>query len=279
MILPVFSLTGECTPGSGSLCPLLSMVKKFYKSKHITTYVSVIGKLIKKFKNYEDSERSECDEVIVNVDWFIIPLINPDGYEFSHTQDRWWRKNRRPPPPGSGCYGVDINRNFELGYGLGASTNPCEEVYQGPEAMSEPETRALATLSSRLNTSLLYYISLHAYGQSWLTPWGYKTDPVHNMEQLISVAEEAFRQMECVHGRVPAREYEVGGAADIYYVAGGASDDWVYERTGADYAYTVELPDDGREHGFKFPAEKLPLLADELWTMLVSVTINILATL
>ena len=36
--------------------------------------------------------------------------------------------------------------------------------------------------------------------------------------------------MECSHGHVPAREYEVGGAADIYYVAGGASDDWFYER-------------------------------------------------
>ena len=37
-------------------------------------------------------------------------------------------------------------------------------------------------------------------------------------------------QVECQHGRVPAREYEVGGAADIYYVAGGASDDWMFAR-------------------------------------------------
>ncbi len=32
---------------------------------------------------------------------------------------RLWRKNRRPPPPDSKCHGVDINRNFPLGYGLG----------------------------------------------------------------------------------------------------------------------------------------------------------------
>ena len=23
-----------------------------------------------------------------------------------------WRKNRRPPPEGSDCYGVDLNRNY-----------------------------------------------------------------------------------------------------------------------------------------------------------------------
>ena len=37
-------------------------------------------------------------------------------------------------------------------------------------------------------------------------------------------------KVECRFGKVPAREYEVGGAADIYYIAGGASDDWFYER-------------------------------------------------
>ena len=34
----------------------------------------------------------------------------------------------RPAPLGSDCPGVDINRNFPLGYGLGADSNPCSEV-------------------------------------------------------------------------------------------------------------------------------------------------------
>ena len=28
------------------------------------------------------------------VDWYVVPLVNPDGYEYSHTNDRLWRKNR-----------------------------------------------------------------------------------------------------------------------------------------------------------------------------------------
>ena len=46
-----------------------------------------------------------------------------------------WRKNT-VPIPGSSCIGVDINRNFPEGYGIGASTNPCSEVYQGETLLS-----------------------------------------------------------------------------------------------------------------------------------------------
>ncbi len=30
-----------------------------------------------------------CDEVLSAVDWYIIPILNPDGYEFFHTADRY----------------------------------------------------------------------------------------------------------------------------------------------------------------------------------------------
>ena len=201
-----------------------------------------------------------------SVDWYVVPLLNPDGYEFCHSQDRLWRKNRRPPGPAEKCHGVDLNRNFDLGYGLGASTDSCSEVFQGPGPGSEPESRALMSLGLRLNASLLYYVSLHAYGQSWLTPWGFKTEPPPNQADLVDVARAASRQAECRAGPgpVPAREFEVGGAAEIYYVAGGASDDWFYDRTSAKFSYTIELPDDGREFGFLFPAELAPQVSSGL---------------
>lgn len=27
-------------------------------------------------------------------DWMILPVVNPDGYEYTHTYDRLWRKTR-----------------------------------------------------------------------------------------------------------------------------------------------------------------------------------------
>ena len=93
----------------------------------------------------------------------LVPVLNPDGYEYSRTKDRYWRKNRRKnsgpkcdegilnyghPDYANGVmvdsYGVDLNRNFGKGFGEGeASTDPCSIFYTGPEAFSEPESAAL----------------------------------------------------------------------------------------------------------------------------------------
>lgn len=68
-------------------------------------------------------------ELLQNVDWIIIPNLNPglitsfrfkllsstyncfaDGYSWSYNNDRMWRKNRNQI--NSTCLGVDLNRNF-----------------------------------------------------------------------------------------------------------------------------------------------------------------------
>jgi murein tripeptide amidase MpaA len=51
---------------------------------------------------YERDARIQ--RVIDAARFFIIPIVNPDGYDYTWTTDRYWRKNRR------GGYGVDLNR-------------------------------------------------------------------------------------------------------------------------------------------------------------------------
>lgn len=46
-------------------------------------------------------------ELLQNYEFAILPLVNPDGYEFTRTTNRMWRKNRRAP------HGVDLNRNWD----------------------------------------------------------------------------------------------------------------------------------------------------------------------
>ncbi|WP_321471550.1 M14 family zinc carboxypeptidase [Halarcobacter sp.] len=70
---------------------------------------------------------------------YMVPCANPDGYEYSRTHFSFWRKNRRVNADGS--YGVDLNRNFPIGYVKSTSTT--SNVYGGPEPFSEPETKAL----------------------------------------------------------------------------------------------------------------------------------------
>lgn len=49
-------------------------------------------------------------ELVDKVDWVIVPVVNPDGYVYSYTEERLWRKNRRVV--NATCTGVDLNRNF-----------------------------------------------------------------------------------------------------------------------------------------------------------------------
>ena len=71
---------------------------------------------------------SEFAEELQTYNIYVLPLANPDGYEYSRTTDRMWRKTRS----GSGsCIGVDPNRNW--GYmwgGKGASRDPCSHNYR-----------------------------------------------------------------------------------------------------------------------------------------------------
>ena len=70
---------------------------------------------------------------------YIVPCLNPDGFEYSQKHFSFWRKNRRNN--GDGTFGVDLNRNFPIGYQKSKDTS--SNVYGGPNPFSEPETLAM----------------------------------------------------------------------------------------------------------------------------------------
>ena len=70
---------------------------------------------------------------------YMVPCLNPDGFEYSRTHFSFWRKNRRDNKDGT--FGVDLNRNFSVGFVKNKDTS--SNVYGGPEPFSEPETRAI----------------------------------------------------------------------------------------------------------------------------------------
>ncbi|KAI3420199.1 hypothetical protein GPALN_003518 [Globodera pallida] len=96
---------------------------------------------------------AEITRLVDELTWVIVPLLNPDGYEFTrsstHPNVRLWRKNRSPTHcvrdqwgRNRCCKGVDLNRNFDFHFKeSGSSDDPCSEIYQGTYAFSEPESR------------------------------------------------------------------------------------------------------------------------------------------
>jgi len=227
----------------------------------ISTATYLLDKVVKVFK---DNDTSTCEaKAVQSIDWYFAPLLNPDGYEFSHTDDRMWRKNRSPPPSGSRCYGTDLNRNWDvIGFGAGAtSSNPCAETYKGSARNSEPETQAVADTIQKYKKNIRIYLTFHSYGQYWLTSFGYKTQlPVDN-EKLVTLGRHAVDAIQCIN---PKRSYTIGSAGAIFYIAGGASDDYAKAAAEIPYSFTVELPDAGR-YGFLLPASEIKSVGEELW--------------
>ncbi|HHB95179.1 MAG TPA: peptidase [Campylobacterales bacterium] len=88
-------------------------------------------------KNYKNNP--EILKTITYNTLYLVPCLNPDGFEYSRTHFSFWRKNRRNN--GDGTYGVDLNRNFSVGYNKSKHTS--SNVYSGPKPFSEPETRAI----------------------------------------------------------------------------------------------------------------------------------------
>ena len=179
----------------------------------------------------------------------VIPVCNPDGYVFTWTTNRLWRKNRRVN--GDGTFGVDLNRNWAFQWGGGgASTVPNDETYRGPAPFSEPESAALRDYFSA-QPSLAGHIDFHAYSQLVLSPWGYTAAAPANNAAFLALGGE----MKDAIRRTTGFDYTVGPIASTLYVASGSSVDHAYGQHGVP-SFTIEVRDRGA-YGFVMPASEI----------------------
>ncbi|XP_016068886.1 PREDICTED: carboxypeptidase A4 [Miniopterus natalensis] len=196
--------------------------------------------------------------ILEKMDVFLLPVANPDGYVYTHTQNRLWRKTRSRSP-GSSCIGVDPNRNWNASFaGGGASDNPCSEVYHGPHANSEVEVKTVADFI-REHGNFKCFIDLHSYSQLLMYPYAYTVKKARDADELDKVARSAAKALASLSGT----QYQVGSTSTTVYQASGSSVDWAYDN-GIKYAFTFELRDTGH-YGFLLPANQIIPTAEETW--------------
>jgi len=200
--------------------------------------------------------------------FYIVPSLNPDGYEHSWTNNRMWRKNRRN---NGSSFGVDLNRNFSKGWGLnsGSSGSPSSDTYRGPSAFSEPET---AGLRDYLNTvpPIRAHIDFHSYGQKILSPWGYTTTTPPGHIWLMATGNLMKSAIFNVHGE----NYDMGPTSTTLYMVSGKGPDYTYDRWDA-AAYTIELRDTG-EFGFLLPESQIEATQEEAWAGVQALVLRML---
>src|SRR3954466_7500801 len=224
----------------------------------------------------------EVQRIVTTLDVVVFPQANPDGRHHSTTADPMWRKNRRPTDPGqppcpSGGGqgpGVDINRNYDFLWDypvafspqapVATSTEPCDEIYRGESAVSEPETANITWLLDQ-HPSVTHFIDVHSFGELILYNWGddddqttkpsmnfYNPDydgkrgipdstpggdpekyreylPPDDLGEAIALGTTMRDAIQAAHGR----SYSVQNAVGLYPTS-GTSDDWAYSRTFLD---------------------------------------------
>lgn len=190
-------------------------------------------------------------------DVWVLPVANPDGYQYTFSTTRLWRKNRRPN--GDGTFGVDLNRNHAGFFALddlGSSSLPRMETYRGGAAESEPETRAIAAFHRAHVPDAA--ISFHSYAGAILYPWGHQNGALAP-DQPVFQALAGTGLAPAIVDRLPGstRTHYAAAPGWQLYPTNGDYSDWAYAefRTAA---FTVELTagccDGGGEYyGFEFP--------------------------
>jgi len=209
----------------------------------------------------ENSQEGSNSDILNGMDWYILPSHNPDGYEFSRTDNRMWRKTRSDNGGWLHCMGVDANRNWGFHWNTGGSSNDrCQDTYHGPEAFSEIENRNVRDFILARKDNIVFFDNIHSYSQLILLPWGYTSTPPADYDQMYILAMLGSDALTAVHGKY----YETGCIPCLLYVASGGSADWAHGEAGIGFGISMELRDTGN-YGFLLPPEQIIPTAEEVW--------------
>jgi carboxypeptidase T len=245
----------------------------FLGCHHAREWISVeVPLLLAEYLLEHYDSDSAVRDLVDRAEIWIVPLVNPDGLQYSIYDYRYWRKNRRDN--GDGSYGVDLNRNYGYAWGWddsGSSPVPASEIYRGPAPFSEPEIQAVRDLIASRKFEAL--ISYHSFAQEILYPWGYITTPPPDAPRLDELARGISERIQAVNGDF----YSYGQAGSLLYLTNGDLTDWAYGEYGV-LAFTVELPPPNYLAGafFNSEAEIQPIFNENLpsMTYLISETLK-----
>ncbi|KAM7201505.1 hypothetical protein V8F33_003329 [Rhypophila sp. PSN 637] len=213
-------------------------------------------------------------KLLQHFDIVFVPVLNPDGYEYTWQADRLWRKSRQETKM-QFCRGLDLDHAF--GYEWESSshqTGPCSESYGGDEPFQAVEASQLAEWAKKEvksnNMKFVGFLDLHSYSQQVLFPYSYScaVDPpnLENLEELAVGLAKAIRLSS-------GEPYSIASACEGAFSArdssphieagGGSAIDWFYHELHARYSYQIKLRDTG-SYGFLLPKEQIVPSGEEM---------------
>jgi hypothetical protein len=182
--------------------------------------------------------------------WFL-PVVNPDGYQYTFDHERLWRKNLRDNDGDNqitNLDGVDLNRNYPEHWNYddeGSNTETSSDTYRGTAAASEPETQANVRFVQRIDPVMA--LSYHSYGPLLLYPEGWQVQtPARDLPVYLALTGNDAN---------PAVEgFDPDVSAELY-TTNGEFTDWAHGIEDV-LAWTPELEEGCEGCGFVFPDDE-----------------------
>lgn len=174
-------------------------------------------------------------KLVDNFTIWIVPVVNPDGYEYMFEHGRtfpWWRKNMRNyyARQIKKGLGVDLSRNYNYNWIHGGGDTPESWYYRGDSPASEAEVQAMQQLALREN--VIAGATFHSYGELVLFPWGnYYSSPDQELMFTLATGIAQFMQKEHYFDT-----YDIGMLDGL----AGQSSNWMHGRLRA-ADFTIEL--------------------------------------
>ncbi|XP_060806443.1 carboxypeptidase B [Amyelois transitella] len=194
-------------------------------------------------------------QLLEEFEWIVIPVLNPDGYEFSHTNTRLWIKSRRTNLLPLVCVGVNINRNFDIDFGnFDSSTNYCSDTYDGGSPFSEPESQFVQSIVEEYRDRIKLYISLQNKGGLITYPWSY--------ERAASALFKQHHMLALSMISVMNGNYTVGVSSVAIERASGTSSDYV-RRNGVRYTFNLDIG--SVDNNVVIPVQEIPTIVEDVW--------------
>lgn len=177
------------------------------------------AKYLIEYKEYEP----RIQDIFSNTVMYMVPCLNPDGFEFSRKHFSFWRKNRRVNIDGS--FGVDLNRNFSIGFK--PNNTPSSNVYPGPFPFSEPETKAIKDFVD-VHPNISIALDYHSQGNVFFPAHTFRHEDTIDTTDInilcANMAEEikkvSGREYGIHQGKPPASL--ISGSGREYYYSKGA---------------------------------------------------------